>query len=223
MKKKNIIIPLVCLVLSFAAILSMTFLRTGFLYKCVSYTGNIQQVRASSEIWYKFNPNINSLAAYVKAHNPHYFLIGLDDINNYDKDFFKDEAAHCEELLARLNNGEQIAEQGAVVVMKNTERPQYIESYVLSLYLAGETEKALTYYQSYLESISKEDLTIALLLCKDFPCYVYNDSPSEKDKESITEFVMAQCERAKNGEEQGVSAQELFKQLIAPIEELNNA
>lgn len=218
MKKKNFVIPLVCLILSLTGILSMTFLRTGFLYQLCSLNGSDpSNLIKYSGIWFKYNPNVNSLSAVVRANNPMYiFYNTLEDRQVYTKEYFKKSASFSEQFLD-LYKTEKPYENNITYVIQGSEEISYMQCYIFSLYLAGENDKAISNFENYFDNIEDENLYIILSHCKSFISYVYNNSQNEQDKERLTEILNKYCERINNYNPKD-SVRFVFENLTAPNE-----
>lgn len=220
MKKKTFIIPFVCLILSFAGILSMTFLRTGFLYYCCSSDGinSVQLARKTSKIWAKCNPNANSYAAVVRANQIRYaFLKAPGDKQVYNKEYFRQNAEYCEKLLDFTKTEMPSEDTNLAYIIEGSQEATYVNEYICSLYLSGDTDKAISYYESYYDNISNDRLYTLIYSCSDFTNYVCTQSDNIEDRERLSKYAVGICERIK-ADNPTINTDNIYSSLIEDAE-----
>lgn len=196
MKKKYFVIPLISLILSLVGILSMTLLRTSILsYISSQAFDDIDKTRKYSELWYKFNPNISSAYQTAWLYRPA-FIDSTNTDEAYRKEYLNKEVIYCEKFFEIYES--EYSESVEMVVSAEPQLPldaTLMPNYTLALYLSGDTEKALSSFETFYESISDEKLKKAIPTAYDFTYYVYNNSENEQDKEKLTQIINSICNR----------------------------
>jgi|GEM_PF-2547917 len=198
MKKKSIIIPVICLVLSLAAMLTMTLLATPvlYIYSMEKNTYNhetdelavFKETHKLMETVAKLDPN--SFNLYMAAFCFQPAKIGDGKYLEICPDYEEKSLEYARKLVEAVKNkGKGDLYYAPVIDVHEYQVAAATADYVTALWYAGKKDEAKKVFEDYIHTLTRDNISCAFAFEMEQTLFIISTTGNDADREWLNNIV----------------------------------